>query len=81
MFLYVVSLEIQLLRSLGDPINRLNIPQPHNLVPVPIQDLDVQRHLSWSVLSVFSELKLDVIVRFVYLVELLIINVVYTFFS
>ena len=52
----------------------------HIDVPVPDQDLDVQRHRSWS-FFVFSELRWEVLVRFVDIGGIVDHNMIYQTFT
>jgi len=66
LFTYVLPLENQLSREKSwNPINRFN-PR-HIFIPVPRQDMDFQLHISCrgSTSFVFTELRGEVIVRFV----------------
>lgn len=60
----------------GDIVSIGYTPKPHHMfVPVPIQDLDFQHHVSSWYFSVFSDFRLELVVRYGSLnfVELLII--------
>ena len=64
LFINVLLLEIQLSRSEGwDPINQITL-----------QDLDLQRHMSWSFFCLVSEIEMRLVVFFI-LVELMAITV------
>ena len=56
-FMSLLSLKIQLSeRNYGIPLTGIT---PSYFVPVPIQDLRLQRHISWT--FVFNGLRLDVV--------------------
>ena len=60
LFCFVVGDQIIKRRRLGFHYPMFHL---HICVPVLCQDLDFQRHMSWSFCFVFTELRRDVVVR------------------